>query len=301
MVFHNEAFLMQFMAASINRRHTMVKAFRQGARWGNDVCHDHQAAQEGTAMKDMAGKIVAITGASRGIGAAAARVFVAAGAKVALLARSGAEIEALAADLGPDALALTCDVADAGAVRSALARVVDWGGRLDVLINNAGVIEPIARIADADPVAWARAIDINLTGVFHGMQAAIGIMRAQGGGGTIITISSGAAHNPLEGWSAYCAGKAGAAMLTNCAHLEESPHGLRIMGLSPGTVATDMQVKIRSSGVNPVSKLDPAVHIPADWPARALLWMCSSKADGYLGQEISLRDDAIRRKVGLIA
>ena len=252
------------------------------------------------AMKDMAGKVVAITGASRGIGAAAARVFAAAGAKVALIARSGGDIDALAADLGPDALALTCDVSDAGALRAVLARVAEWGGRLDVLINNAGVIDPIARIADADPAAWARAIDINLTGVFNGMQAAIGPMRAQGGG-TIITVSSGAAHNPLEGWSAYCAGKAGAAMLTNCAHLEESPHGLRIMGLSPGTVATDMQVKIRASGVNPVSKLDPSVHIPADWPARALLWMCSAKADGYLGQEITLRDDAIRRKVGLIA
>ena len=73
------------------------------------------------------------------------------------------------------------------------------------------------------------------------------------------------------------------------------------MGLSPGTVATEMQVKIKASGVNPVSQLDPAVHIPADWPARALLWMCGPGADGYLGQEICLRDEAIRRAVGLIA
>ena len=72
------------------------------------------------------------------------------------------------------------------------------------------------------------------------------------------------------------------------------------MGLSPGTVATDMQVRIKASGVNPVSQLDPAVHIPADWPARALLWMCSPDADGWLGQEISLRDQGIRARVGLI-
>jgi NAD(P)-dependent dehydrogenase (short-subunit alcohol dehydrogenase family) len=171
-------------------------------------------------------------------------------------------------------------------------------GRLDVLINNAGVIDPIARIADADPSAWGQAIDINLKGVFHGLRAALPLMDT---GGTIITISSGAAHNALEGWSAYCASKAGAAMLTRAAHLEESPRGLRIMGLSPGTVATDMQARIRDSGVNPVSQMDWQAHIPVDWPARALLWMCGPDADDWLGREVSLRDEAIRRRVGLIA
>ena len=248
----------------------------------------------------MQGKVVVITGASRGIGAAAARVFADAGAKVALLARSDNEIQALASELTPDAMALPCDVADWASVAGAMKAVTARWGRVDVLINNSGVIEPIARIADAGAEDWGRAIDINLKGVFHGMRAAIPIMRAQGGG-TILTVSSGAAHNPLEGWSAYCASKAGAAMLTRAAHLEEAAHGLRIMGLSPGTVATDMQVAIKASGINPVSQLDPAVHIPADWPARALLWMCSVAADVWLGQEISLRDDAIRRAVGLVA
>lgn len=247
----------------------------------------------------MNGKVVAITGASRGIGAAAARVFAAAGARVALLARSADEIAALAAEIGPSALALTCDVADAASVERAMAETLGWGGRLDVLINNAGVIEPIARLAEADPAEFARAIAINLNGVFNGLHAAIPPMRTQGGG-TIITVSSGAAHSPLEGWGAYCASKAGAAMLTRVAHLEEAAAGLRIMGLSPGTVATRMQVKIRASGVNPVSQLDPAVHIPADWPARALVWMCGPGGDAYLGQEISLRDEAVRREVGLI-
>jgi NAD(P)-dependent dehydrogenase (short-subunit alcohol dehydrogenase family) len=247
----------------------------------------------------MQGQVVVITGASRGIGAAAARVFADAGARVALLARSGAEIGALADEIGPSARALACDVADAESVARAVAEVLDWAGRIDVLINNAGVIEPIARLADATAAEFSRAIAINLDGVFHGMRAVIPVMRAQGGG-TIITVSSGAAHNPLEGWGAYCASKAGAAMLTRVAHLEEAGAGLRIMGLSPGTVATDMQVKIKASGVNPVSQLDPAVHIPADWPARALLWMCGPGGDAHLGQEVSLRDEAIRRAVGLI-
>lgn len=248
----------------------------------------------------MQGKVVAITGASRGIGAAAARVFADAGAKVALLARNAAEIEALAAEIGSDALAVVCDVADWDSVQAAVADVLARFGRLDVWIGNAGVIEPISRLSEADPADWARAVQINLTGVFHGMRAVLPVMKAQGEG-TVITISSGAAHNALEGWSAYCASKAGAAMLTRAAHLEEGAHGLRIMGLSPGTVATDMQVKIKASGVNPVSQLDFTVHIPADWPAKCLLWMCGPAGDDWVGKEVSLRDEAVRRAVGLVA
>ena len=247
----------------------------------------------------MQGKVVAITGASRGIGAAAARVFAAAGAKVALLARSEGEIDALAAEIGPAALALRCDVADWASVQQAVATVVQRFGRLDVLVNNAGTIDPITRLADVDPAAWGRAVDVNLKGVFHGLRAAIPVMRAQGSG-TIITVSSGAARAALEGWSSYCAGKAGALMLTQAAHLEEGPHGIRVLGLSPGTVATEMQVKIKASGINPVSQLDSAVHIPADWPARALLWMCGPEADPWLGTDVMLRDEAVRKAVGLI-
>lgn len=248
----------------------------------------------------MNGKVVAITGAARGIGAEAARVFADAGATVALLVRNGTAATAQVNALGPKAFALDCDVADWASTGAAVAEVASRCGRLDVLINNAGVIDPIARLAEADPAAWARAIDTNLTGVFHGMRAALPVMKAQGHG-TIITIGSGAAYNVLEGWSGYCASKAGAIMLTRAAHLEEAGAGLRILSLSPGTVATDMQRRIRDSGVNAISQLDWAAHIPADWPARALLWMCSAEADEYLGREVSLRDEAVRRRIGLIA
>ncbi|WP_407645523.1 SDR family oxidoreductase [Gemmobacter lutimaris] len=248
----------------------------------------------------MNGKVVAITGASRGIGAAAARVFAETGAKVALIARSAAEIEALVAEIGADrAMALACDVADAAAVSAAVAQIVARWSQLDVLINNAGMIEPIARIENADPALWAQAVQVNLAGVFNGIRAALPVMKSAGAG-TIITISSGAAHRPLEGWSAYCASKAGAAMLTRALHLEEG-QWLRVMGLSPGTVATGMQVQIKASGINPVSQLEVTDHIPADWPARALLWMCGDGAEAWRGEEISLRDEDIRRKVGLVA
>ncbi|MBL4929136.1 SDR family oxidoreductase [Fuscibacter oryzae] len=248
----------------------------------------------------MRNKVVIITGASQGIGAAAARVFAGAGAKVALLARNRPKVAELAAEIGADtALALPCDVSDWDQMRQAIAATVARFGRLDVLINNAGVIEPMARLADSDPALWDHAVDINLKGVYHGIRAALPVMKAQGTG-TIITTSSGAATNPYDGWSAYCTSKAGALMLTRALHLEEGANGIRALGLSPGTVATEMQVKIKASGVGPVAQLDPAVHIPAEWPARALLWMCGPAADGWLGKDISLRDEAIRIAAGLI-
>jgi NAD(P)-dependent dehydrogenase (short-subunit alcohol dehydrogenase family) len=248
---------------------------------------------------DMQGKCVLITGASKGIGAAAARVFAAAGAHVALAARNGDAIAELAGEIGPAAIAIPCDVSRYWEMEAAVAACHTAFGQLDVLINNAGVIEPITSLSDADPEAWARAIDVNLKGVFNGMRATLPGMIARGAG-TILTVSSGAAHNPLEGWSAYCTSKAGAAMLTRCADLEAGPAGIRVMGLSPGTVATDMQREIKASGVNAVSQLDWSTHIPADWPARALLWMSGPDAADFAGQEISLRDEAIRRRVGLI-
>ncbi|WP_370268731.1 SDR family oxidoreductase [Nioella sp.] len=251
-------------------------------------------------MGALDGKVAMITGASRGIGEAAARLFAQEGAKVCLLARSRDEIAQIAGDIGDAALAIPCDVSRFWELEAAVNACVETFGRLDIVINNAGVIEPIASMAESDPDAWGHVIDINLKGVYYGMRAALPVMTAAGGG-TIITISSGAAHNALDGWSHYCTSKAGAAMLTKCLHKEAAANGIRAMGLSPGTVATQMQREIKASGVNPVSQLEWTDHIPADWPAKCLLWMCSKDSDEFLGEEISLREEAIRRRIGVVA
>ncbi|MBY6049228.1 SDR family oxidoreductase [Vannielia litorea] len=249
---------------------------------------------------EMSGKVVMITGASRGIGAEAARAFAGAGAKVALLARSEEAVADLAGELGAEvALAIPCDVSRFWEMEAAVAATVEAFGRLDVLVNNAGMLEPIAHLAEADPDAWGQVIDVNLKGVFNGMRAALPVMLEQGGG-TILTVGSGAAHGPVEAWSAYCSSKAGALMLTRMVDKENGTQGIRAISLSPGTVATQMQRDIKASGINPVSQLDWSDHIAPDWPAKALLWMCTAEADDFKGAEVSLRDQEIRRKVGLL-
>ncbi|MEO1238436.1 MAG: SDR family oxidoreductase [Pseudomonadota bacterium] len=245
------------------------------------------------------GQVVLVTGASRGIGEATARAFAAEGAHVVLAARGLDAITAIAAEIGPSAKAIGMDAAHYEDVAAAVTLAEDSFGRLDILVGNAGMIDPIAHLADTDPAAWGRLIDVNLKGVYYGMHAAIPGMVARGGG-TIITISSGAASGPVEAWSAYCSSKAGAAMLTRMADKEYRGKGIRAMGLSPGTVATEMQRDIKASGINPVSQLDWSDHIPPDWPAKALMWMAGPAGDDLLGEEVSLRQEEVRRAVGLI-
>ncbi len=122
-------------------------------------------------------------------------------------------------------------------------------------------------------------------------------MQAQGEG-IIINISSGAANSFLEGWSHYCATKAAVLRLTGVAHAAD---GITVVGLSPGTVATDMQVSIEESGINPVSKLDPSVHIPAEWVAQAIAYLCGPEAKEYAGTDFSLTTNEGREAVGLPA
>jgi NAD(P)-dependent dehydrogenase (short-subunit alcohol dehydrogenase family) len=253
-------------------------------------------------MFDLAGKTALVTGASRGIGAATAIKLAECGANTVLAARSADAIGEIAGqieDNGGKALAVTCNVARYLDVERAVDAARETFGGLDILVNNAGVIDPIARIGDSDPDAWDEVIDINVKGVYHGVRAVIPAMQAQGSG-VIVNISSGAATSALEGWSHYCSSKAAVLSLTRCIHKEYAEHGVRAVGLSPGTVATEMQVQIKASGINPVSQLDPAVHIPAEWVGQAVAWLCTDDARRFDGDDFSLRPEENRRLVGVI-
>jgi NAD(P)-dependent dehydrogenase (short-subunit alcohol dehydrogenase family) len=241
----------------------------------------------------LTGTTALVTGGNRGIGLATVRALAEAGAEVHFTARSAANIAAAQRDLGDvTATGHLANMTD----RVAMATLLEQP--FDILVNNAAVIAPIGRILDISAEDWATSIDINLTSAFHATQRALAHMVAKGGG-TIVNISSGAAHRPQEGWSAYCAGKAGLAMLTRSIHLEYAEQGIRIFGFAPGVVDTDMQVAIRASGINPVSKLPRESLAPAHEPARAIVWLCTPAADALAGQELDVRAPDLRAAAGL--
>lgn len=250
---------------------------------------------------DLTEKTILVTGASRGIGEATARHFASKGANVVMMARSADALGSIADEIRDGGGAVTVCAGDVGRyadVEAAVAEAVQAYGGLDYLVNNAGVIDPIAHLADSDPAEWGKVIDINVKGVYHGLRAAIPEMRKRGGG-VIVNISSGAATSALEGWSHYCCSKAAVLSLTACAEKEYGGQGIRIVGLSPGTVATEMQVAIKASGINPVSQLDPSVHIPTDWVAQAVSYLVGDGGAAYAGRDFSLRSDEGRKALGL--
>ena len=244
------------------------------------------------------GRAAVVTGASRGIGAATALHLSDLGADVMLLARSGDEIADLAADIrdhGHNAEAVTCDVADPASVANAVAATVDRYGRIDLVVNNAGLIDPIARIEDTDPAAWAKVIQVNVMGVYHVLRAALPHLAAVDG--TVVNLSSIAAVRALVGWSHYCASKAAVLSLTRSVAAEHP--NVTAVGLSPGTVATGMQRSIRASGLNPVSETPWEAHIPPEWVAKAIAWLWQGGAKDYAGQDFSIKHAYGRRAVGL--
>ncbi len=244
-------------------------------------------------MSSLAGKTAVITGAGRGIGAATAEALAARGAHVVLAARSIGGIAALAAKL-PGALAVTTDVGHQEDAEELIAAARARFGRVDILVNNAATVQPIGRIADTDPQVWADSLQANIAGQFFCARAALADLP----GLVIVNVSSGAASRALEGWSAYCAGKAALAMLTQSLHLEYAAAGLKTYGFRPGVVDTEMQVQIRASGLNPVSQLPRASLAPASIPGDSIAWLCAEAPDDLAGQEVDIRDPAFRARCG---
>ncbi|MBP7242886.1 SDR family NAD(P)-dependent oxidoreductase [Amaricoccus sp.] len=192
-----------------------------------------------------AGRTVLVSGAARGIGLAVATRFAEAGARVVigdvLIPEGRAAAEALAAQ-GRDVRFTPLDVSDEPSWNEAAAFALEIGGRLDVLVNNAG-IEITTLIADADPAAFRRLCDVNLTGVLLGMKTAFRAMRpggAAGRGGAIVNVSSTAAHTAFPATGPYAATKAGVERLTKVGAVEAGRlgYGVRVNCVHPGVVAT---------------------------------------------------------------
>jgi len=192
-------------------------------------------------MYDPKGRVAVVTGASRGIGAAIAEHAGKAGLRLGLCARS----QPVLAD-SPEVVAQRVDVTDEAAMTAFARAVEDRFGAIDLWINNAGVLAPIAPVRDVGTDDFRHHIDVNLTGVFIGTRIFIAHRRRHGGGGVLINVSSGAAWSAYGGWGAYCAGKAAVERLTEVVALEEREVGLRAHAVAPGVVDTDMQEQIRA-------------------------------------------------------
>ena len=185
------------------------------------------------------GKVVVITGASRGIGKAIASAFAAVGAKVVLAARTRETLEQVAADLrksGAEALAVPTDVTDANAVQRLIERTLDAYQGVDILVNNAGV-GYFGPVVDFAPDDWDTVLNSNLKAVYLCAKYALPQMFARGGG-QIINVLSIAAKVPFEASAAYCAAKAGALALTKVLASEVRQQNIRVTAVLPGSVHT---------------------------------------------------------------
>ncbi len=192
-------------------------------------------------MIDLSNKVALITGASRGLGAGLAERFLEHGLRVAACARSQPELAGDADKI----LSVAADVTDAEAIQQLCDATVERFGRIDLWINNAGLLAPIGPLRDNDPSEFARHIEVNVVGVFTGCRAFTRHLHTRGGDGVLLNISSGAARNAYAGWSAYCAGKAAVDRMSESIALEETDSGLRVHAVAPGIIDTDMQAMIR--------------------------------------------------------
>jgi NADP-dependent 3-hydroxy acid dehydrogenase YdfG len=230
---------------------------------------------------NIAGKVVVITGASSGLGEATARLLSAQGATVALGARRVDRLQSLADEFtrnGRKALALTTDVAHCDQVKRLVDTAVQTFGRLDVMINNAGLMQqsPLERLKVDE---WDNMIDVNIKGVLYGIAAALPHMQRQKAG-HIINVSSVAGHKVTPAGTVYSATKHAVRAISEGLRQEVKPYNIRTTVISPGAVATELPNHITEQDVaGNMQKFYEAFAIPADSFARAVAFAMSQPED----------------------
>lgn len=226
------------------------------------------------------GKIVVITGASSGLGEATARHLSEQGALVVLGARRFDRIQALAAELteqGPRAIAVQTDVTDSQQVKRLVDTAIEHHGRIDVMINNAGLMphSPLERLKIAD---WDRMIDVNIKGVLYGIAAALPRMQKQNAG-HIINVSSVAGHKVRPGSAVYAATKHAVLVISEGLRQEVKPYQIRTTVISPGAIATELADSITEPDIAESVRKLYQIAIPADAFAHAVAYAISQPAD----------------------
>ncbi len=237
------------------------------------------------------GKVVLITGASRGIGATAARCFAAKGACVALVARTKEAIESIASEIkasGSQALAIPADVGDAEAVERAVKKTVEEFGRLDLAFNNASEGHVSLPLADMMVKDFDRSIQVNLRGVFLSMKYEIPAMLA-GGGGAIVNMTSTAGLFGVHGLGDYVAAKHGVIGLTKTAALDYAARNVRVNAIAAGPIFNERIAALSDEGRQPIINAVPLrrIGLPEDVSAAAI-WLCSDEASFITGVVLSV-------------
>src|SRR5580692_1164359 len=232
------------------------------------------------------GKVALVAGASRGIGAATAQAFAAAGAAVILGARDIAALEAVAGGIvagGGRAIAVRADVADVDSMRDLVGRAVTSYGRLDMAFNNASGGPMPAPLAEIDPGEFDQGIATNIRGTFVGMKFEIGAM-LDSGGGAIVNMASVAGLNGTANLAAYVAGKAGIIGLTKVAALDYADQGIRVNVVAPGPILTYHLEEAGPQAQRGAALSTPMrrVGTPAE-VAQSVLWLCSDRSSFVTG------------------
>ncbi len=234
-------------------------------------------------------KVVIVTGSARGIGRAIAERFASVGSKVVVNDLNQSDIDQVVDSItaaGGKAMSAVADVSDSTAVGTMIDAVMAEHGRIDVLVNNAGILSPMLHFFEADEAWWRRIIDVNLTGHFIVSHPVARIMAKQGGG-NIINMSSGGATRAHRAFTAYDATKGGIEALTRAMALDLGPYNIRINALMPGSIDTsgmDLEARKRRGENVPLGRVGEPIDMTG-----AALFLASDEAN-YITGEITKVD-----------
>lgn len=241
-------------------------------------------------MKRLQDRVAVVTGGASGIGAATVRRFVAEGARVVIADLDVERGQALASEL--DQLFQPCDVTDEAAVAATVALAIDRFGRIDAMVNNAGVVGVIGSLTETPADAWRRTLAILLDGVFFGMKHAALAMRASGGGGVILSTASVAGLRGGLGPHAYTAAKHAVVGLTRSAAAEFAPDGIRVNAVCPGKTVTPLVAGLRgghAAAMTAAAEDSPlGSALMPDEVAAAFAWLASDEAAHVTGETVTI-------------
>lgn len=249
----------------------------------------------------LAKQVAIVTGGGRGFGRAIAEVLASLGASVVIASRNAPELDEVVKEIkkrGGKALAQTADVSDERQVQELVLATERWVGPPTILVNNAGVLDPVGPLAESSGASWLRNIAINVGGTYLVTRAVLPGMLDRDYG-RIVNISSGAADRASAGWSAYCAAKAAVDQLTRVLAIEIDGSGVTVAAFHPGLMDTAMAERVRRSSPEDFPRVEEfrqahrqgLLKDPHD-PARVVAYLCLA-ATSRNGAIVEIGDDAL--------